>query len=226
MRLQKFLSQAGVASRRQAEDMIAAGKVEVNDEVVEVMGFQVDPEIDHVKVNHQIVKIPEQKLYLMVNKPTGLITTRKDPQHRDTIYTFLPRHYYNLFPVGRLDKESSGLILLTNDGDLAQELTHPSFEHQKEYLVKIKGEVEDGFLRRMKEGVDLEEGIARADIIKKVSKDSFTIIIHQGWKRQIRRMVQALNYHVLELQRVRINKYKIEQLGEEDFKLVAKKDIV
>ena len=125
-----------------------------------------------------------------------------------------------------MDKESSGLILLTNDGDLAQELTHPSFEHQKEYLVKIKGEVEDGFLRRMKEGVDLEEGIARADIIKKVSKDSFTIIIHQGWKRQIRRMVQALNYHVLELQRVRINKYKIEQLGEEDFKLVAKKDIV
>ncbi|MFH1668074.1 MAG: pseudouridine synthase [Candidatus Komeilibacteria bacterium] len=226
MRLQKFLSQAGVASRRQAEQMIAAGKVEVNDEIVDQMGVQVDPTIDHIKVNHRVVKLSEQKIYLMVNKPVGVITTCYDPQQRETIYHYLPEEYDGLFPIGRLDKDTSGLILLTNDGDLAQELTHPSYEHQKEYLVKIKGEVEPGFMRRMKEGVELEEGVARADDVKQIGPDSFTIILHQGWKRQIRRMVQALNYHVLELKRIRINKYKIEQLGDEDYKLISRKDII
>jgi 23S rRNA pseudouridine2605 synthase len=129
MRLQKFLSQVGVASRRAAEEMIRQGKVKVNGDVIVAMGVKVDPLRDQVEVDGRLVSLPEKKIYLMLDKPAGYLTTARDPQRRLTVYELLPEEYRHLFPVGRLDKDSQGLLLFTNDGDLAQRLMHPSFCH-------------------------------------------------------------------------------------------------
>jgi 23S rRNA pseudouridine2605 synthase len=202
MRLNRFLALAGIASRRGAEEFIRDGRVTVNGEVCINFSTQITPS-DQVKVEGEPVKAREF-IYLLLNKPQDFLTTRSDEKSRKTIYDLLPRKLPELAHVGRLDKESEGLLLLTNDGELALRMTHPRFKLEKEYLVLLDREFQIEDLPKVKRGVYLAEGRARFDALFKVNPQQVRVIITQGIKRQIRRVFAALDYKVKRLQRTRI----------------------
>jgi 23S rRNA pseudouridine2605 synthase len=202
MRLNRFLALAGIASRRGAEEFIRDGRVTVNGEVCINFSTQITPS-DQVKVEGEPVKAREF-IYLLLNKPQDFLTTRSDEKSRKTIYDLLPRKLPELAHVGRLDKESEGLLLLTNDGELALRMTHPRFKLEKEYLVSLDREFQIEDLPKVKRGVYLAEGRARFDALFKVNPQQVRVIITQGIKRQIRRVFAALDYKVKRLQRTRI----------------------
>ena len=227
MRLNKFLAHAGIASRRAADKLIAAGRVRVNGQVVREMGVQIDPARDQVAVDGKPVTTAQnQRLYLLLNKPAGVITSRKDPEGRKTILDLIPKKYHHLHPVGRLDFQSEGLVLLTDDGDLTQRLTHPSFQHEKEYWVQIDGPVPNVVIYKFRKGVELEDGMARARVrrlskipaeqrfwIKDDPKRTWLVfILHEGRNRQIRRMCEALDLRVRRLVRIRIESIHLGDL--------------
>ena len=226
MRLQKFLSASGVSSRRQAEGLIKQGVVKVNNNIIDVMGVKVDPAKDKVMVYNKLVSLPKDNIYLMLDKPVNYITSARDEHGRQTVYDILPKKYKNLFSVGRLDKDSQGLLLLTDDGDFAQKLTHPSFNHSKEYLVRVNKKMTNDFITSLQKGVILDEGLARADKIIRVNAREFRIVLHQGWKRQIRRMVAELDYRVELLIRIRLANYSLEDMGGKLYKEVSKYEII
>ncbi|MFW0837927.1 MAG: pseudouridine synthase [Candidatus Komeilibacteria bacterium] len=226
MRLHKFLAKSGVASRRASEELIASGRVSVNDKVIMEMGVVIDPDHDIIKLDNQVVELPNEQLYIMMNKPVGYLTTKQDPQGRPTIYDIIPVSYQHLFPVGRLDKDSEGLLLLTNDGQLAEYLAHPRYQHSKEYRVNVDKDLNHNIVRQLKAGIILDEGLARADEVKIINNKVLDIVLHQGWKRQIRRMLQALGYEVVKLQRRRLGKYNIVNMGNKDFIIVSKTEII
>jgi len=225
VRLQKFLADCGVDSRRVCEKLILAGKVRVGQLVIKKMGVKVDPRKDKIYCYNKLVQPPAKMVYIMLNKPKGYLTTVKDPQKRPTFMALLPKGL-DIHPVGRLDKDSEGLLIFTNDGNLTQKLTHPKFNHEKEYLVKVDKLVSDKFINAFKNGVKLEEGIAKADNIFCVSAQEFKISIHQGWKRQIRRMAAALGYNIIFLRRVRIGKLNLDSLPVGRFKFIKREEIV
>ncbi|MBU1130687.1 rRNA pseudouridine synthase [Patescibacteria group bacterium] len=236
IRLQKFLADSGVASRRASEKLISMGKVKVNNKIVAQLGIKVDPEKDIVHYNNKPVKLPVKPVYLMLNKPKGYLTTVKDPQNRKTVMSLLPKNL-KVHPIGRLDKDSEGLLILTNDGGLTQQLTHPKFEHQKEYVVKVRPKADqplagnkfnklDKLISLLKSGVKLEEGIVRADQVNRITNRQFRITIHQGWKRQIRRMCEALGYDVVSLKRIRVGKLKLGSLANGEHRFIKKEDII
>jgi pseudouridine synthase len=206
-RLQKILSRYGVASRRKAEELILNNKVKVNGKISK-LGDKADIVKDKVFVNNKELKVKENFVYYILNKPKGYICSVED-RHSKKLITDLVSKEPKVWPVGRLDKDTTGLIILTNDGDLTNKLTHPSFKHEKEYVVEVNKPITPDFLQKMQKGIKLEEGNARADKIKKISDKRFNLILHQGWKRQIRRMCKELNYSVLELKRIRIGKIKL-----------------
>ncbi|MCR4280633.1 MAG: rRNA pseudouridine synthase [Candidatus Komeilibacteria bacterium] len=227
MRLHKFLAGAGLASRRAAEGIISAGKVKVNGEIVRTMGFQIDPTKDDITAYGKKVTLPEGKIYLIMNKPVGYITTKSDPQGRPTVFSLLPKCYQTLFPVGRLDRDSEGLLLFTNDGELAQRLLHPRYQHEKEYMVQVDGAVTTTLAKTLLIGVKLSEGLARADKVVVHKPDTLRIVIHQGWKRQIRRMLKSLGYDTLMLKRVRLGRLQLPvRLQPGEVKEVKKGDII
>ena len=228
-RLQKILSRYGVASRRKAEELILNNKVKVNGKISK-LGDKADILKDKVLVNNKPISIKEDFVYYILNKPKGYVCSTKDKYSKNLITDLVPK-IPKVWPVGRLDKDTTGIILLTNDGELTNKLTHPSFKHEKEYIVKVNRDITDSFLEKMKKGVRLEEGIAKADKIhpvkssetnfskrkiisqgKKISDNTFSLILHQGWKRQIRRMCGELNYSVLDLKRTRVQKIKLGDL--------------
>ena len=238
MRLNKFLAQAGVASRRAADRLIAAGRVRVNDRVVREMGVQIDLARDQVTVDGQPVRLRASTFtYLLLNKPAGYITSRQDPQGRRTIYDLLPARYRALHPVGRLDYLSEGLVLLTDDGDLTQRLTHPSHRHEKEYWVQVAGRVPDVTLHKLRQGVQLEDGFARARVrylgkippeqrfwIQPDPKHTWLVfILHEGRNRQIRRMCRAVGLRVRRLARVRMDAISIGDLKPGQWRLATKR---
>ena len=225
VRLQKYLADCGVASRRAAEKLILEGKVKVNNKVIKELGTKVNPQVDKVHCNNKLVKQPKQLVYLMLNKPTGYTTTISDPHQKQTVIKLLPKDL-KVHPVGRLDKDSEGLLIFTNDGDLTQKLTHPKFEHQKEYLVKVDKVINSKAIKLFLKGVKLQEGLAKADEIKRVPGCQFQIIIHQGRKRQIRRMCEVAGYQVKSLKRIRVGKLKLGSLPLGEFKYIKKEDIV
>ncbi len=227
MRLNKFLAHAGIASRRAADKLIAAGRVRVNGQVVREMGVQIDPARDQVAVDGKPVTTAQsQRLYLLLNKPAGVITSRKDPEGRKTILDLIPKKYHHLHPVGRLDFQSEGLVLLTDDGDLTQRLTHPSFRHEKEYWVQVDGPVPNVVIYKFRKGVELEDGMARARVrrlskipaeqrfwIKDDPKRTWLVfILHEGRNRQIRRMCEAMDLRVRRLVRIRIESIHLGDL--------------
>jgi len=227
MRLNKFLAHAGIASRRAADKLIAAGRVRVNGRVTREMGVQVDPVRDQITVDgNTVTSTQNQRLYLLLNKPAGVITSRKDPEGRKTILDLIPKKYHHLHPVGRLDFQSEGLVLLTDDGDLTQRLTHPSFQHEKEYWVQVDGPVPNVTLYKFRKGVELEDGMARARVrrLSKIPAEQrfwiqedpkrtwLAFILHEGRNRQIRRMCEALNLRVRRLVRIRIESIHIGDL--------------
>lgn len=218
-RIQKILSELGIASRRKAEELILQGSVTVNGQVATI-GMKADAERDYVKVGGKLVAGPSRKgvpkVYLMFHKPKGVVTTLFDPEGRPSIKDYLKQVKYRLFPVGRLDFDSEGLLLLTNDGDFANAVMHPSREIPKTYLVKVKGEIEEAKLEKLRRGVKLEDGMTLPARAKKVSKSEnnswIEMTIYEGRKRQIRRMIEKVGHLVLKLKRVAINGLKLRDL--------------
>jgi 23S rRNA pseudouridine2605 synthase len=223
VRLNRFLALAGIASRRGAEEYIRHGRVTVNGELSTDLATQV-AHSDQVRVDGRIVRTQEF-IYLLLNKPADFITTRSDERSRKTIYDLLPGDLPNLAHVGRLDKESEGLLLLTNDGDLAFRITHPKFKLEKEYLVTLDREFQTEDSPKTKKGVYLSEGRARFDAIVKVNRQQVQVVLTQGLKRQVRRVFAALGYKVRRLQRVRIGPLTDRGLRSGEVRFLSEKEI-
>jgi len=204
-RIQKIMAQGGIASRREAERLILDGRVTLNGKVVVELGTKADTDNDYIKVNGKLITRPEPKTYVILFKPRGYVTTSKDPEGRPTVMELLEKVKVRVFPVGRLDYDTEGLILCTNDGDLAHRLQHPSHEIPKTYLVKVDGVPTQEGVLKLRNGVKLRDGMtapARVKIIKKAEANSWLeIIIHEGRNRQIKRMFEAIGHSVIKLKR-------------------------
>ncbi len=213
------MAQAGIGSRRRLSAAIKEGRVSVNGQMITSFNHPTDPKNDKIILDGKIVDIKtKQFIYLVLNKPKDILSTVKDERGRPTVMELIPAKYrrLRLYPVGRLDKDSSGLILLTNDGDLAYRLTHPCFEHEKEYLVKIKGVLKAAEIRRLEMGIKMEDGRTSLAVVRKMESGdyNYSITIHEGKKRQVRRMFEALGHQVIELKRVRIGNIQLGNLKE------------
>lgn len=233
-RLQKILAQAGIASRRHAEEMILAGRVRVNGRVVNQLGAQVDPDADKILVDNQPVVL-ESKAYFLLYKPKGYISDRDDTANFKTALDLIPGNL-RLFAAGRLDMNSEGLLFLTNDGELANRLTHPRYEHEKEYLVLVFGVPDDKMLERLTRGIPYEGEWLRADSAARAGRRQefgeagrdetwLRIILHEGKKRQIRHMCAALGHPVKRLIRVRIGPLLIGKLAPGEFRKLTREEI-
>ena len=229
IRLQKILSTAGVASRRAAEELITQGRVTVNNSTVLELGSKADPEADDIRVDGRRVKPPARRRYFLLNKPRGYITSRVDPQHRPTVIDLLARHGIRdyIYPVGRLDYESEGLLILTSDGDLAAKLTHPSHGVGREYEVRVLGVPDDHEMDRLARGVVIDgrrTAPAEVERIKLVGSGEgrvetlLTIVIHEGRNRQVRKMFEAIGHPVVRLRRVAIGPIRDAKLRPGDFR--------
>lgn len=209
IRLQKYMADCGVASRRQSEQMIAQGRVTVNGDIVRELGVKVLPGVDKVAVDGKEIAVQDEYLFYMFNKPVGYLTTTSDPQGRPTIFDCCPELRGHVLPVGRLDMDTEGLLILTNHGELAYRLTHPKYNIRKTYIATVKGVITPKALQTLSEGVKLDDGKtapARARFLKKQGKNSVVeLIIHEGKKRQVRRMLEAVGFPCLKLRRVAID---------------------
>jgi 23S rRNA pseudouridine2605 synthase len=201
-RLQKVLAHAGIASRRSCEELIAAGRVSVNGVVAE-LGRRVDVATDRIEVDGTPIPLRPDAVYYLVHKPAGVVTTADDPHGRDIVTDLVPADP-RVFPVGRLDRDTEGLLILTNDGELTHRLTHPRFGVDKEYLAHVEGSPSRGALRRLREGVELEDGMTAPATAALVGPGLVRITIHEGRNRQVRRMLDAVGHPVRRLVRVRI----------------------
>lgn len=213
MRLQKYIALCGVASRRKAETMIEQGRVQVNGKIVNKMGIIIDPKKDVVKVNDKIIKKESKKVYIMLNKPIGYVTTLKDEKGRKVITDLIEGVNERIFPVGRLDADTTGLLLLTNDGDLAYKLTHPSNEVSKRYIAIVKGVPNKFELEKFRNGMMIDgrkTSKASIKIAKKYEDESILdIVIHEGRNRQVKKMCEKINHPVKKLKRVAIGELEI-----------------
>ncbi len=229
IRLNKFLAQAGVASRREVDKMIAEGRIKVNGQVVQVLGYKIDDEKDKVDVEGRRVEKEEELIYLMINKPPGYLVTLKDNFQRPTIQQLLPSLRKRVFPVGRLDYDSTGLLLLTNDGELAYRLTHPRFKVPKVYMVKVKGEPVPSELTRLEKGIYLDgKKTAPAKIAQiggDLKKSLLKVEIYEGRKREVKRMFQAIGHKVIQLQRINFGGLGLGSLKMGKWRFLTRKEI-
>ncbi len=201
-RLQKVLARAGIGSRRVCEDLIEDGLVTVNGEVA-VLGRRVDPDADRVEVDGVPIGIRPDLVHYLLNKPVGVVSTASDTHDRPTVVSLVPDEP-RVFPVGRLDADTEGLIIVTNDGDLTHRLTHPSFGVDKEYLAEVEGEPSRGALRRLREGIELDDGPTAPAQASLLAPNLVRLVIHEGRNRQVRRMCAAVGHPVVRLVRTRI----------------------
>lgn len=211
MRLAKYLAHAGVASRRAAEEIVRAGRVRVGDEVV------TDPARDvegGVSVDGTPVALPDKRVVWMVHKPRGVVSTAKDTHDRPTVVAMVDAPGQRLYPVGRLDAETTGLILLTDDGDLANRLTHPRYEVPKTYVAHVEGFVNERALKALRDGVELDDGPTLPAEVRQIETGVLQITLREGRKRQVRRMCAAVGHPVRELQRVAFGPLRLADLGE------------
>ena len=223
MRLNRFLAAAGVGSRRHCDELIAAGRVTINGRVC--TDFSYEPaEADHVKVGSKMVR-PEPQLHIMLHKPAGFVSTRSDPNARDTIFDLLPPHLPRLFNVGRLDAQSEGLLVLTNDGDLAQRLMHPRYKVEKEYEVIIDRPWDPELTPKLLRGVMLDGQRARLDRIHSVKPLLLRVALRQGINRQIRRMFYEIGYEVKRLVRIRIGNLRLGDLPRGHWRPLTKAEL-
>jgi 23S rRNA pseudouridine2605 synthase len=216
-RLQKILADAGVCSRRKGEDFLRAGRVMVNGNVASV-GDKADPSQDQILLDNKPL-VPDQPQYWLLNKPAGVLTTNDDPQGRSTVLDFLPEGHTRVFPVGRLDLDTEGLVLLTNDGDLTHTLLHPSLENEREYRVTVRGGISKDAVEKLQKGIELEDGptapckVDELDRLPRSNQSVFHMTIIEGRKRQIRRTLKALGYPVDKLVRVRMGSLVLGKLA-------------
>jgi 23S rRNA pseudouridine2605 synthase len=206
IRLHKLIAEAGRASRRAAEKLILDGRVTVNGRTITELGVRADPDRDEIRVDQEILRFPEAKQVLLFYKPKKCVTTLSDPQGRKTVLDFIPNRGVRLFPVGRLDYDAEGLLLLTNDGALAHALQHPRFGVKKVYEVKVKGHPDPSALDQLRSGVVLEEGRtapAEARMLRSLPGACWLrLVLHQGWNRQIKRMCEKVGHPVLKIKRI------------------------
>jgi len=216
IRLQKVLAQAGIASRRASEQLIEEGRVEVNGEVVTEQGRRVDPEKDEIRVDGSRIPTARRHVYTVLNKPRGVVSTMDDPEGRETLSDYVDRRNVRLFHVGRLDTETEGLIILTNDGEFAHRLAHPSYEVPKTYVAQVLGQVSAHTLKRIQRGITLDDGPVRPDRVKLMQTQPdatlLQITLHEGRNRVVRRMMEAFGHPVQKLTRIAIGPVRLGRL--------------
>lgn len=211
MRINKYIALTGRASRRGADELIQEGRIFVNNKIVKNLGIQIDPDKDKVELDGKQITVKEECEYWLVNKPRGVVSTVKDTHRRKTVVS-LVKTAARLFPVGRLDAESEGLLLLTNDGELAYKLTHPKYEIEKTYEVKVMGKVDDLKVIKLSRGVRLEEGVTAPAVVEILGHNRLEFKIHEGRKRQIRRMCSKVGLEVVELRRIKMGSLSLGDL--------------
>jgi 23S rRNA pseudouridine2605 synthase len=228
-RLQKILARSGASSRRKAEEMIKDGRVAVDGVVVREMGLKFDPKRHSVTLDGKIISIDEEKIYILLNKPRGYVTTLNDPQGRPIVTALLRDVQERVFPVGRLDLDTEGALLLTNDGSLAQRVQHPSFEVNKTYRAKVSGRPSAEKLERLANGIEIEGRMtspAHLKILKSVSQTTIIeIVIHEGRKRQVRKMFAAIGHRVLELKRIAYGGLQLGSLARGKYRYLKPNEI-
>ncbi|MEY2447741.1 MAG: rRNA synthase [Acidimicrobiaceae bacterium] len=218
-RVQKILARAGLGSRRHCEELIDAGSVTINGRVA-TLGDKADAETDHIEVDGVRIGTQPGLVYYLLNKPAGVVTTAADTHGRPIVTELVPSEP-RVFPIGRLDQDTEGLLLLTNDGDLAQRLAHPRFGVEKEYLVEVEGAPTRGELRRLREGVELDDGLTAPAKVVLVERNLVRITIHEGRKRQVRRMCEAVGHAVSRLVRTRIGPLADRSLAPGEWRSLA-----
>jgi 23S rRNA pseudouridine2605 synthase len=228
VRLQKVIADAGVASRRKAEELITSGRVTVNGQIIRELGTRVDPDRDHVKVDGRHLRPPAPQTFIMLNKPKGVLSTLSDPEGRPTIKDLLHGVSMRVFPVGRLDYDTEGLLLLTNDGEIAQALLHPRYHVPKMYSVKVKGVLSDKEIGQLEHGIKLEDGMTAPALVKKVRKTEsnswIELTIHEGRTHQVKRMLEAVGHPVLKLERVRFGPLALGDLQPAEFRFLTDRE--
>lgn len=229
MRINKFIAGAGVASRRKADELVAAGKVKVNGVVVTEAGYDVDEKNDTVTIGGKKLTLAEEKVYYMLNKPVDVISASSADHGDTTVIDLIDDKEHRLFPVGRLDKDSEGLIFITNDGDFSYVLTHPRFEKQKKYVALLKGEIDEKDLKKLTKGVMLDDKIAIANYVRleKVIKGNskVEIIISEGRNRQIRRMCEIIGHPVISLKRTEEAGLTLGNLKPGEYRALTDKEV-
>ena len=229
IRLNKYLAQAGVASRREVDRMIAEGRIKVNGQVAQTLGCKIDDQKDRIEVDGKRVERKEGLAYLMVNKPPGFLVTMKDPLRRPTVQQLLPSLKKRVFPVGRLDYDSEGLLLLTNDGELAHRLLHPRFKIGKTYLAEVKGIPDLNKIARLEKGIYLDgkrTAPARVEKLRGSAKKSlFKVEIYEGRKREVRRMFEVIGHGVLHLKRIGFGGVRLGSLGSGKWRFLTRKEV-
>ncbi len=228
IRLQKLIAASGLTSRRKAEVLISSGRVTVNGKIMTEFGTKVDPERDHVKVDGKHLCAAQPFVYLMLNKPKNVLSTLYDPGGRTTVKNYLRGVSVRVFPVGRLDFDSEGLMLLTNNGEIAQALLHPRYHVSKTYLVKVKGVLRDEDIRHLERGVRLDDGITSPAMVKKVRKVEanswLEITIQEGRKHQVKRMLESVRHPVIRLMRVKMGPLSLGNLKAGEFRFLADRE--
>lgn len=229
MRLQKFMAKCGVASRRKSEEFILEGRVKVNGTVVEELGCKVDIDKDKISVDGKEIELEEEKVYILLNKPIGYITTLSDEFNRKKVIDLVKEIKQRVYPVGRLDSDTSGLLFLTNDGDLAYKLTHPKYEIKKKYIAKVKGIPTEEELNKFRSGLKIEDYITAKAEVKILSKEKnisiLEIVIHEGKNRQVRKMCSKIYHPVIELKRIEMGNVKLCDLREGKWKYLTEEEV-
>ena len=223
MRLNRFLAAAGVGSRRHCDGLIAAGRVTVNGKICTNFSAQPGAQ-DHVKVDGKLVRTAPA-LTIMLHKPAGFVSTRKDPQARDTVFDLIPQKYHRLFNIGRLDAQTEGLLLLTNDGELAQRLTHPRHKIDKEYAVTLDRPWDPALAPKLLRGIFLDGQRAKIEKIHSVSPTRLLVVLRQGINRQIHRMFEVVGYRVKHLLRLRIGNLRLADLPRGHWRVLTARDL-
>lgn len=218
----------GITSRRKAEELILEGRVTVNGKPA-VLGMKADPFRDHIKLDGRLLTKAEQKVYLLFNKPEKVVTSLYDPEGRPTVKDFLKRIRQRVYPVGRLDFETEGLLLLTNDGEFAHQVLHPSKKMPKTYLVKAKGLIEEAEIEKLRKGVRLEHGLTAPAGVKKIkrlkSNSWIEMTVYEGRKRQIRRMLERVGHPVIKLKRIRVGGLELGALRPGEFRYLSSEEV-
>src|SRR5512138_1034287 len=228
-RLQKILAQAGVASRRHAEELIVAGRVTINGVVVTELGTKADAALDRITVDGKPLQRAEKKLYFVLYKPAGYVTTMSDPQGRPIVTSLLKEVRERVYPVGRLDYNTEGLLLVTNDGTWANRLAHPRHEVEKEYHVRVRGEISQQQLDQLALGIKLEDGMTAPGRTSRLSQSEhnswFSLVIHEGRFRQVRRMCSEVGLTVVRLKRVRYGIVDLGNLKPGEYRLLSPQEV-